>query len=399
MASTRKIKDTPVDIYEEADISGESEEDLIGVTPHSLSEAVVWGTDWTAGTIVDQLRKGTIKLDPIFQRRDAWTDERKSRFIESLMLGLPIPQLVLAENAKFKGKFIVIDGKQRLLSLAKFTGVGLAEGTPLKLTGLNLLKQVNKHTYEEIEAQSKFQDLVSSFENQAIRTVVIRGWKSEEVLYTIFHRLNTGSVPLSPQELRQALHPGDFLTFAATYSEESKPIKDFLNLKGPDFRMRDVELVVRHMAFAHRLNQYQGNLKQFLDDTCDHFNKHWVTDSVAVRSSAIQLDLAIEASFKIFSKGYAFKKWDGEHFEKQLNRAVFDVISCSLLDPDIRSKAVAAKGQVQSAFKKLCEEPKFRSAIETTTKSKGAVKTRFESWFSALGQIVHKTLPLSLPPS
>src|SRR5712691_6586714 len=97
--------------------------------------------------------------------------------------------------------------------------------------------------------------------NQSIRTVVIRGWTNDETLYTIFHRLNTGSVPLSTQELRQALHPGSFLSFAAKFSEQSQPLKTLLGLKKPDFRMRDVELVVRFYAFSLRLSEYKGNLK------------------------------------------------------------------------------------------------------------------------------------------
>ncbi len=150
------------DVFSEHDASAESEDDLVGVTANSLSNAVVWGTDWTAATIVDQLRRKTIALDPAFQRRDAWTDERKSRFIESLMLGLPIPQLVLAESHKAKGRFIVIDGKQRLLSLSKFTGVGLAEDqTPLVLTGLKVRTDLNKLTFAEIKEKVKYESLVS----------------------------------------------------------------------------------------------------------------------------------------------------------------------------------------------------------------------------------------------
>ncbi len=216
---------TDTDIYEQTDGSAETEDDLTGVTPKSLSTAVVWGTDWTAATVVDQLARGTIALDPAFQRRDAWTDERKSRFIESLMLGLPIPQLVLAENKKAKGRFIVIDGKQRLLSLSKFTGVGISQDQqPLVLTGLKIRTDLNKTTYAKMKEQTKYEALISEFENQAIRTIVIRGWDNEEVLYTIFHRLNTGSVPLSTQELCPTSHPGPFLSFAARFSEESQPL-------------------------------------------------------------------------------------------------------------------------------------------------------------------------------
>jgi hypothetical protein len=164
-----------------------------------------------------------------------------------------------------KGRFIVIDGKQRLLSLSKFTGVGLEEGQhPLVLSGLKIRTDLNRLTYAAIKNQAKYENLISEFENQPIRTVVIRGWKTEEVLYTIFHRLNSGSVPLSTQELRQALHPGPFLSFAARFSEQSAALRTLLGLSKPDFRMRDVELVVRYLAFQLRLPDYRGNLKNFL---------------------------------------------------------------------------------------------------------------------------------------
>src|SRR5689334_22460988 len=77
----------------------------------------LWSTDWTTETVVSQLRRGNINLNPRYQRRNAWDNSRKSLFIESLVLGLPIPQIILAEEKGKKGSFIVIDGKQRLLAL------------------------------------------------------------------------------------------------------------------------------------------------------------------------------------------------------------------------------------------------------------------------------------------
>src|SRR6266851_1889242 len=103
----------------------ESEDDLQSIDPSMLGQAVVFGTDWTAATLIDQLRRENIRLDPIFQRRDAWSPKRKSRFVESIVLGLPIPQIVLAEAKDDKGTFLVIDGKQRLLSLQQFAGIGV----------------------------------------------------------------------------------------------------------------------------------------------------------------------------------------------------------------------------------------------------------------------------------
>jgi hypothetical protein len=387
------------DLYEADDASAESEEDLTGISTALMSKAVVWSTDWTAATVVDQLKRGTIALNPAFQRRDAWSNDRKSRFIESLILGLPIPQLVLAENNNAKGRFLVIDGKQRLLSLSKFTGVGLGEDQqPLVLSGLKIRDDLNKHTYAEIKNDAKYEGLVAEFENQPIRTIVVRGWKDEKVLYTIFHRLNTGSVPLSTQELRQALHPGPFLNFAESFSEQSKALKDLLELTKPDFRMRDVELVVRCFAFNTYLTDYRGNLKKFLDDTCDNLNKRWPVEEQKLRGIAAQMEEAIQAAVTIFTHDFVFKKWDGKKYEKSLNRAVFDVIASSLIDPKVRAAATKDKLKVRQAFKDVCINQEFRSAVESTTKSKTAVRNRFSLWFHALGSVIGKKIPLTLPP-
>src|ERR1700730_9237920 len=78
-------------------------------------QAVINSADWTVETIIQQIDKGNIELNPDFQRREAWHNPRKSQYIESLILNVPVPQVVL--ERKDRRKFIVIDGKQRLLAL------------------------------------------------------------------------------------------------------------------------------------------------------------------------------------------------------------------------------------------------------------------------------------------
>lgn len=377
----------------------ESEEDLQDLDPSILGQAVVFATDWTADTVIGQLRKGNITLDPTFQRRDAWTAQRKSRFIESIILGLPIPQIVLAENRDQKGAFIVIDGKQRLLSLQQFAGINLeGNATPLKLSGLIMRRnaELNGKTYADLNNDSRFHRYLTAFDNQPIRTVIVRNWQKEEVLYLIFHRLNTSSVPLSPQELRQALLRGPFLAYAAQYSETSKGLRRALGLSKPDFRMRDVELLVRYFAFRNRLPLYSGNLKEFLDDTCKEFNRKWAERKQELQFEAQEFEGAVDTAFKIFD-GHAFRKWDGAKYEQRFNRAVFDVIVYYFSDEAVRKQAVIRKGKVKSAFQLLCEEDgNFRNSIETTTKSKGATSTRFRSWGIKLGKTLG--MKLDIPP-
>ena len=218
------------------------EDDLFGIDPSELDEddldvsltnAVVTATDWTTETILSQLKRGNIELAPRFQRREAWTDSRKSTFVESLFMGIPIPQIVLAERREKRGSYIVVDGKQRLLSIRRF-GVEATdeEFAPLTLIGLKTRSDLNGESWVSIRGNPNFGEDISAYENQTIRTVVIRNWPNESFLYLVFLRLNTGGVPLAPQELRQALHPGPFTNFIDEHALESDSIRRALRLRG-----------------------------------------------------------------------------------------------------------------------------------------------------------------------
>lgn len=370
----------------------ESEDDLQAIDPSMLGQAVVFGTDWTAATLIDQLRRENIRLDPIFQRRDAWNPPRKSRFIESIVLGLPIPQIVLAEAKDDKGCFLVIDGKQRLLSLQQFAGIGVEPNRPaLVLTHLKFRPELNGKSYEDLKSDSRLRNHLNAFDNQPIRTVVVKNWQKEDVLYLIFHRLNSETLPLSPQELRQALHPGPFLRFAAEYTQSVGGLHRALGIQKPDFRMRDVELFVRFFAFQYDLEGYSGNLKKFLDDECRQLNQRWPKEEAAIREKAVQMEAAIGSTYEIFGES-AFRKWDGAKYENRFNRAVFDIMTYYFADGRIRKKALSTKTKVKTGYLLLSRNPGFVKSLETTTKSVDATATRFRLW----GEQLTKTLGIQV---
>ncbi len=96
-------------------------EDIIKDISSKIDESLhVFSRDCTVETIVSQIEKGNIDLNPKFQRRNAWNDLKRSKLIESLIIGIPVPEIVLAEDPKMKKSFIVIDGKQRLLTIAGY---------------------------------------------------------------------------------------------------------------------------------------------------------------------------------------------------------------------------------------------------------------------------------------
>jgi len=162
--------------------------------------AVVNAADWTVQTIIQQIDKGNIELNPSFQRRQAWGHKRKSQYIESLIINVPVPQIVLAEKQGTRGKFIVIDGKQRLLALRQFhSQTSDTVYKNFKLTGLTIRTDLNGKSWADLTTDPTLEPYSDTLDNTTIRTAVIKNWKDETFLYTVFLRLNTGSVQLSPQ--------------------------------------------------------------------------------------------------------------------------------------------------------------------------------------------------------
>jgi hypothetical protein len=393
------------DVVEQEGVPWDDEgDDEEPVSREAVTQAVVTDTDWTAETILSQLRRGNIQLNPRFQRRDAWDPTRKSRFIESLILGLPIPQLVLAEDKRRRGAFIVLDGKQRLLTLRQF-----AEGSPLgmgptaekfrelRLSRLDVRPDLHGYNLARLEDEPERLDDLNAILNQTVRTVVVRRWPDEDFLNLVFLRLNTGSVPLSPQELRQALHPGPFTNFVDDAAVDSLEVRRALRIKTEDFRMRDVEILLRYIAFRQFLPEYRGNLKAFLDMTAERFNKQWdQLEREAVRLVQ-EFNESIDVAFKVFGNN-AFFRWESRlgrppRYERRFNRALFDAVMYHLQDSTVRARAVERHAQVENALKKLCtDDDEFVQSIQATTKTIGATFTRISKW----GAILSKVLGLKL---
>lgn len=363
-------------------IGEEKDEELRIDYLKKINEVVTWSADWTIESLINQLTRKNINLSPKFQRRDAWSPIKKSRLIESIIYGLPIPQIVLAENKKEKGKFIVVDGKQRLITLQKFCGEENDPQDYLILNGL-LDSKLNGLSYKGLK--DKFPVLYNNFLNQTIRSVIIKNWPSDELLYTIFFRLNTGSLSLSPQELRRALKPGSFMDYVDDFSQTSNEIKSILKLSEPDYRMRDIDLVIRYYAFRNFVNEYKGNYKSFLDTTCEKFNKDWHKKEKLVKEQSKQLNAAIKLSMKIFGKDHVFRRWNGKKYESRMNRAIFDVMVYYFSTVKDKKLFISNKKTIKDVFNNYCiNNDRFIKSIGSNTNNLIETSTRFVLWGKAL---------------
>lgn len=348
--------------------------DDVEASESDLRNAVMYHTDWTVETLVSQIRKGRIDLSPEFQRREAWNSKAKSLLIESVLLNFPIPAITLAERSR-EATFVVVDGKQRLSSISQF--LGEMPGTKynsFKLSGLPQLKHLNGLSYEEL--CRKYPKEASIIENYSVRTNVIRGWKNDQVLFSIFHRLNSGSVKLSPQELRQSLHPGEFTKFITRYCDTSVALRDIFPGSEPDFRMRDVELAIRYLSISLFIENYSGDLKRQLDFTVERLNDGWPAQKSTVEALLKKMEDCYAAAENAFGRQNVFKKWDGSNWETRTNRAIFDAIMYAGLSDEVIFSMNNSPTDVVQSFQNVSLKKDFKESVERTTKTVDALFTR-----------------------
>ena len=379
--------------FEEEEDEEIESEPLSGLIPElkQIREIVVSGSDWTTETIFNQLDRGNIELNPRFQRRDAWDITRKSRFIESLVLGFPVPQIVLAASQE-KGKFIVLDGKQRLLTILQFYG-GSDEkisnnNNAFALRNLEFRRDLIGKKYEDFKNDVFLSSELNTLDNQTIRTVLIRNWPSENLLYKIFLRLNIGGTPLYPQELRQALHPGDFINWLDDQSLESKALRKIFKSSNPDPRMRDVELLLRYIGFHYFLSDYRGNLKEFLDMTCERLNNQKYYD---IKNVVNQFEEAVQTTINIFGEKNFSRIWSNKNnkYQSPFNRAILDVMVFYFSDEIIINSVEGHQEKVKIAFQELCSSNSdFREAVERRTQNIPEIYNRLRLWGESLQKVL-----------
>ena len=228
-------------------------------------------------TLVKRISSGTIKLDPEYQRRHRWSVQTSSRLIESLILNIPIPVIFISQDVDVDtelldsggARYTVIDGQQRLTAIYEFIK------DKLVLDDLETLSELNGSRYSELPPFLK-----RRLDERTIRCLRIDSTVDAQVKYDIFERLNTGSVKLEAQELRNAVARGPFNDLTKELAE----LTSFRSLLQVDERrpeisvkvqkMEDVELVLRFFALKDgRYNQLRKGFRDFLTDSLVDFNR------------------------------------------------------------------------------------------------------------------------------
>ena len=372
---------------------GEIEDEGLSFQEYDITSSP---NDFNVKTIVDFIDQGIFKI-PVFQRNYVWDMSRASKLIESSILGLPIPQLFLYEQAR--NKYLVIDGQQRLMSLYYF----LKMRFPLadKRNDLREIFDREGHIPSEIFSDdsyfSKFNlklpsrlpqemnklhglnyhtlgDLQTTLDLRTIRCVFIKQnfpQEDDSSVFEIFNRLNTGGLNLTPQEIRISLYPSAFMTMVLQANRDER-WRNLIATSQPDLRMRDVEILLRGFAMLTCSDRYAPSMTRFL-------NK-FAKDMQDASDEEIQLLEKIFSAFldicHDFPTGIFGTKTRFGTTTRKLNISIFESVFLAAGESGYKDRTGSVYSVCKDKIEELKKDPDFLDAASTKSTNTDKVQTR-----------------------
>ncbi len=228
--------------------------------------------DMSFGEIMNLYEEGDLIITPEYQRAYRWKHYQKTRFIESILLGIPIPPIFVAEDKE--GKWELVDGLQRISTIFTFFGAlknNKNNKNNFALTETDLLGNILENiTLEKLSTKLKL-----TIKRAVCRVEILR-WDSKlDMRYELFNRLNTGATPLKPQEIRNCIFIGDLNNSIQKLASN----KNFIELVNPTDNQKDEmfleELVLRHFAFKSKYNNLiiEKSIQDFLSNYMKEVNE------------------------------------------------------------------------------------------------------------------------------
>ena len=355
---------------------GKSTEEI--TKPFNPNEIDVDISTVNLGSLIDQLENDEIDLQPDFQRvTDVWDNVKKSRLIESILLGLPLPSFYFSEDPVSQ-KLSIIDGLQRICAIRDFV---LEKENPLKLEGLQFLKNFDGFTFSQLARPE-----VKRIKSLKITMNTLRKGTPLDVKYIIFQRVNTAGVPLTPQEMRHALNQGPAAIFIKELAD-MESFKKATNYSVESKRMQDRDFVNRFIAFFIGYQDYMGDLDMFLNDKMGELNKMTSEQRDDIR---VSFDKAMKCCYEIFKKDTFRKRYKQEDRRKPISKSVYDTLSVNIawLSGEERKLLLKNTEAFKAGMIRLFNDKKFDFSITTGTGKKYNVEQRFTMVKSLIKEII-----------
>lgn len=350
-------------------IEAQSVEPELEVTEDDEEEAYVsydiasYPSDLTLAGIL-QMWEGNDIIIPEFQRSFVWNIQQASLLIESFLLGLPVPQVFFYVEPD--NKVLIIDGQQRILSVIYFFS-GFFKGENVqgkrqvfRLTGLHEKSPFQGVRYEDLPDEAKRKLKGSVLRAINIKQLTPKGENTS--VYHIFERLNTGGTPLKPQEIRNCVFRGDFVTILRDLNK-NKHWREIIGSMQEDRHQKDVELLLRVFSLsAANWQQYEKPMKQYLNMAMNE-NKNGT--SARVTSFKKRFVKATAAVIEHLGK----KPF---HIRGPLNSSALDAVLVTLIDNHSQIPE-----DLGARYKTLLRDPSFFTTTYYGTSDVTVLRSRF----------------------
>jgi len=329
--------------------------------------------------------EGDLIIRPEYQRKFLMDHKLCSRLIESVLMDVPIPVLYLAEGRD--GKYSVIDGQQRLTAFISFLTGKFPDGKDFALSGLKVYENLNKKKFSELDKADQ-----RKIQTTALRTIVIKKESDENIKFDIFERLNTGSIRLNEDELRNTIYRGSYIKLLADL-ENNDTFHKLVRKERARQRMIYRGMILRFFALSSStyLN-YRPSMKRFCnEELLDNQNmrpqKQDEYRERFIRVVELVKNVFGDKSFRRFVQGDEDNK-NGKWNIKQLNMSLYDIQMCGFVP--YNKNQVFPKIDVirEAAIKLMTENQDFIRSIEMGTSDRFQLQTRFKIWMATLDKLI-----------
>ncbi|MCK3684617.1 DUF262 domain-containing protein [Maribellus sp. YY47] len=220
--------------------------------------------DMSFGEIISMYERDEIIINPEFQRFYRWTDYQKSRFLESVILGIPVPPIFVAEDTN--GRWELVDGLQRLSSILSFFGIlkTIPEKNNWQLESGDIVKSLEG--FSQVDLPMKIQ---LNIKRATCRVEIIKWDSVYDMRYELFNRLNTGGTPLTDQEIRNCIYRGVSSKFNDFLKKLASNSKFIMLVDATQQQVSELyleELVLRFLSMTHNVKNISLSMGQHMSE-------------------------------------------------------------------------------------------------------------------------------------
>ncbi|WP_198596227.1 DUF262 domain-containing protein [Vibrio splendidus] len=324
------------------------------------------GYSMSIGELINLYKEEELKLDPAFQRLFRWNDEQKTKLIESILIGIPVPEIFVAQ--KSDATWHVVDGVQRLSTLLQLVG-SLEGNSKLKMSSCKYIPSLQGKTWDDLPIETQ-----RELKRTKLKINIILTQNSDEAQYELFQRLNTGGTSLSDQEVRNCL----MLMIAPEFFEKINTLKDYHNFKEClkiDKHLFDkeyhMELILRmFIGFFNNVN-YEDHSPLSYVKVNEFIDKETIN---LIRNANIdEFEVVFRKTFDLIKNSMGeqtFIKYypEKEEFSGAFNVSVFEMLSVGI-SSNINKLEDIGKTKLSNMIKDIYKEPEIIAALTRGVKA------------------------------